>query len=65
MVFSQESMKEFKEAPDRWWASLTWMEKSAVKSAVEMMGRIATEKMEVQWDENPPEIDEQAEEGRR
>ena len=65
MVFSQESMKEFKEALDRWWASLTWMEKSAVQSAVEMIGRIESEKMEVQWDENPPEIDEQAEEGRR
>ena len=58
MVFSQESMKEFKEALDRWWASLTWMEKSAVQSAVEMIGRIESEKMEVQWGENPPEIDE-------
>ena len=58
MVFSQASMKEFKEALDRWWASLTWMEKSAVQSAVEMIGRIESEKMEVQWGENPPEIDE-------
>ncbi len=55
-VFSEESMKSIREAPDRWWNELTYIEKSSIKSTIDLMGRVASGDLAKKWGKYDPEV---------
>ena len=61
LIISEEGMRNIREAPDKWWNSLTWMEKAAIKSSLETLVRVGNGKMREYIDENFSELESPSE----
>ena len=54
-VFSEESMKAFRDEPDNWWNKLTWIEKSQVKNIITHAGDLDSGNLAKRWGAINPE----------
>ena len=54
-LFSEESMKAFRDEPDNWRNKLTWIEKSQVKNIITQAGDVASGNLGKRWSALTPE----------